>query len=221
MSAPNIRVVVAEDDVLFREGLVRLIDAEEDMAVAAQAASADELIRKTAGHRPDIVITDVRMPSGNRDAGLRAAIEIRRRHPGIAVLVLSKYVAPAPALELIAESAEGVGYLLKDRIADVGQFLDAIRRVARGGSALDPALVARLLGRAAADPLESLSRREREVLALMAEGRSNHGIAQVLVITEDAVEKHVRSILRKLALPPSTTGHRRVLAVLSFLRSEQ
>ena len=212
------RVVIGEDDVLFREGLVRLL-SESDMEVVGQAADAQELVRKVAAHRPDIVLADVRMPPGNTDDGLRAAIEIRQRFPTIAVLVLSKYVAERPALELIADSAAGVGYLLKDRVADLDQFVNAVRRVAEGGSAMDPEIVSRLLGRARVDPLGNLSPREREVLALMAEGHSNRGIATALVVTDYAVEKHVRSILRKLNLPPTDSGHRRVLAVLAFLRS--
>jgi DNA-binding NarL/FixJ family response regulator len=212
------RVVIGEDDVLFREGLIRLL-TENAIDVVGQAADAQELVRKTGAHRPDIVLVDVRMPPGNTDDGLQAAIEIRRRYPAIGVLVLSKYVAERPALELIADNAAGVGYLLKDRVADLDQFVDAVRRVADGGSALDPQIVSRLLGRAHADPLDDLSPREREVLGVMAEGHSNHGIASTLVITEDAVEKHVRSILRKLDLPPTASKHRRVLAVLAFLRS--
>jgi len=212
------RVVIGEDDVLFREGLVRLL-TEAVIDVVGQAADAQELVRKVAAHRPDVVLADVRMPPDNTDDGLRAAIEIRRRYPAIGVLVLSKYAADRPALELIADNAAGVGYLLKDRVADLEQFVDAIRRIADGGSALDPEIVSRLLGRSRADPLEKLSPREREVLGLMAEGHSNHGIATALVITEDAVEKHVSSILRKLDLPPTASGHRRVLAVLAFLRS--
>jgi len=212
------RVVIGEDDVLFREGLVRLL-SEGAMEVVGHASDAQELVRKVAAHRPDVVLADVRMPPGNRDDGLRAAIEIRQRFPTIGVLVLSKYVAERPALELIADNAAGVGYLLKDRVADLDQFLDAIRRVGAGGSALDPEIVSRLLGRARADPLQDLSPREREVLSVMAQGQSNHDIATALVVTEDAVEKHVSSILRKLNLPPATGGHRRVLAVLAFLRS--
>ena len=212
------RVVIGEHDVLFREGLVRLL-TESAIEVVGQAADARQLVSKVAAHRPDVVLTDVRMPPGNCDDGLRAAIEIHRRYPAIGVLVLSKYVAERPALELIADNPAGVGYLLKDRVADLDQFVDAVRRVAGGGSALDPEIVSRLLGRARADPLDELSPREREVLAVMAEGHSNHGIATALVITDDAVEKHVRSILRKLNLPPTASRHRRVLAVLAYLRS--
>ncbi|MEA2131589.1 MAG: hypothetical protein QOJ85_4480 [Solirubrobacteraceae bacterium] len=212
------RVVIGEDEVLFREGLVRLL-TESAIDVVGQAADAQELIRKVGAHRPDVVLADVRLPPGNSDDGLRAAIEIRERHPTIGVLVLSKYIAERPALALIADNAAGVGYLLKDRVADLAQFVDAVRRVADGGSALDPEIVSRLLGRVRADPLEVLSPREHEVLGAMAEGHSNHGIAIALCITDDAVEKHVRNILRKLDLPPSASGHRRVLAVLAFLRS--
>ena len=214
------RVVIGEDDVLFREGLVRLL-TESAIEVVGQAGDAHELVRKVAAHRPDLVLADVRMPPGNCDDGLRAAIEIHRRYPDTGVLVLSKYVAERPALELIADNAAGVGYLLKDRVADLDQFVDAVRRVAGGGSALDPEIVSCLLGRGRADPLEELSPRERQVLAVMAEGHSNHSIATALVITEDAVEKHVRSILRKLNLPPTASRHRRVLAVLAYLRSAQ
>jgi DNA-binding NarL/FixJ family response regulator len=164
------------------------------------------------------VVTDVRMPPDHADDGLRAAIEIRRLQPATSVVVLSHYVAERTALELVGSRADGVGYLLKDRVRDLDDFVDAVRRVARGGSALDPEVVTRLLRPRAPDPLACLSAREREVLALIAEGRSNHGVAQRLVVSDDAVEKHVRNILRKLAIPPAPDGHRRVLAVLAFLR---
>src|SRR3954454_7509008 len=190
-------VVIGEDQVLFREGLRRvLIDA--GFEVLAEAGDADDLIRKVNAHRPDIVVTDVRMPPGHADDGLRAARQIRQRHPGIPVLVLSQYVATRPALELIADNAEGVGYLLKDRVRDLDQFVEAVRRVAGGGSALDPEIVSRLLGRPRPGALGELTAREREALGLMAEGHSNRGIAPILVVTEDAVEKHVSGILRKL-----------------------
>jgi DNA-binding NarL/FixJ family response regulator len=215
-----LRVVLAEDDVLFRTGLVELM-TKLGMEVVGQAASADELIRKVDAHHPDVVVTDIRMPPDNKNDGLQAAIEIRQRHPGIGVLVLSKYVTTGPALKLISDNAAGVGYLLKDRISDLEQFADALRRVARGGSALDPEIVSRLVGRARSDPLAELSSREREVLSAMAEGLSNQGIAAALVITLASVEKHVRHIMRKLDLPPDTVGHRRVLAVLAFLRSTE
>jgi DNA-binding NarL/FixJ family response regulator len=211
------RVVIGEDDALFRAGIARLL-GDAGFEVVAQAADAPELVRKVAAHRPDVVITDVRMPPRHADDGLRAAIEIRSRFPGTAVLVLSQYVVERAAVELIGDSAAGVGYLLKDRVADLDAFVDAARRVASGGSALDPDVVSRMLGRRH-DPLAELSAREREVLALMAEGRSNQGIAERLVVTEHAVEKHVGSILRKLDIASGRGEHRRVLAVLTFLQS--
>jgi DNA-binding NarL/FixJ family response regulator len=213
-----VRVVIGEDQLLFREGLRRvLIDAGFD--VVAEAGDADDLVRKVNAHRPDVVVTDVRMPPGHADDGLRAACLIRQRHPGIAVLVLSQYVATRPALDLIAESAEGVGYLLKDRVRDLDQFVGAVRRVAGGGSALDPEIVSRLLGRPRG-ALDELTPREREVLGLMAEGHSNQGIATSLIVTEDAVEKHVGSILRKLDIGVEADRNRRVTAVLVFLRDQ-
>ena len=212
------RVVIGEDEPLYREGLVRLL-TEAGFDVVAVAGAADELVRKVSGHRPDIVLTDVRMPPNNADDGLEAAITIRERFPGTAVLVLSHYVAQRSALELFGSSAQGVGYLLKDRVADLDQFVDAVRRVASGGCALDPAVVTNLLQGARSDPLDQLTPREREVLALVAAGRSNRGVAEALVVTEDAVEKHVRSILRKLDIPVAAMAHRRVLAVLAFLDS--
>jgi DNA-binding NarL/FixJ family response regulator len=212
------RVVIGEDESLYREGLIRLL-TEGGYTVVAVAGAADELVRKVGGHRPDIVVTDVRMPPNEGDDGLQAAITIRERFPGTAVLVLSQYVAQRSALELFGNSAEGVGYLLKDRVADLEQFLDAVRRVARGGSALDPAVVKSLLTGAHSDPLQELTPREREVLSLLAAGRSNRGVAAALVVTEDSVEKHVRSIFRKLDIPVGATDHRRVLAVLAYLDS--
>jgi DNA-binding NarL/FixJ family response regulator len=217
-SGSRLRIVIGEDDVLFREGLVRLL-AEDGHDVVAQAGDAADLLRKVNGHRPDVVVTDVRMPPEHRDDGLRAAIEIRRRFRDMGVLVLSQYVAEEAALELIGDQADGVGYLLKHRVADLDHFVDAVRRVGRGGSALDPEVVSRLLNRGRSDPLASLSAREREVLLLMAEGHSNRGIATILVVTEDANENHVKSILRKLDLPPTVNQHRRVLAVLAYRRS--
>jgi DNA-binding NarL/FixJ family response regulator len=214
-----VRVVVAEDSVLLREGIVRLL-SEGGLEVVGQAGDAEDLLRKAGAHRPDVVIADIRMPPDNTDDGLRAAIEIRERHPGTGVLVLSAYVEEAYALELVSDDASGIGYLLKDRVADVEGFVDAVRRVGDGGSALDPEVVSRLLGRTRrADPLDELTGREREVLELMAEGRSNRAIAEGLVITERAVEKHVTSIFGKLGLEPTVEDHRRVLAVLTFLRS--
>ena len=211
------RVVIGEDQALFREGLARLL-TEAGFAVAGQAVDATELLAAVEANRPDVVITDVRMPPDHTDDGLRAAREIRTRFPGTAVLVLSQYVVERAALELIGESPSGVGYLLKDRVRDIDAFTDAIQRVAAGGSALDPDVVGRLIGRRQ-DPLAVLTKREREVLALMAEGRSNQGIAERLVVTDHAVEKHVNSILRKLGIGADPGEHRRVLAVLAFLRT--
>jgi DNA-binding NarL/FixJ family response regulator len=210
------RVVIGEDQALFRAGLVRLLE-DAGFEVVTQAADAPDLVRKVAGHRPEIVITDVRMPPGNSDDGLQAARDIRARFPGIAVLVLSQYVVERAAVDLIGDNASGVGYLLKDRVADLDAFIDAVRRVADGGSALDPDVVARMLGRRR-DPLDELTAREREVLALMAEGRSNQGIGERLVITDHAVEKHVTSIMRKLDIAAGPGEHRRVLAVLAFMK---
>ncbi len=213
------RVVVADDSVLLREGVVRLLE-ENGFDVVGQAGDAEDLIRKVRAHKPDVAVVDIRMPPTNTDDGLRAALEIRAELPDTGVLVLSQYVEEGYALDLVGESAGGVGYLLKDRVADVDRFIDAVRRVADGGSALDPEVVSQLVGRARRDdPLEHVTPREREVLELMAEGRSNHAIADQLVVTERAVEKHVTSIFGKLNLPPAPEDHRRVLAVLRFLRS--
>jgi DNA-binding NarL/FixJ family response regulator len=214
-----VRVVVAEDSVLLREGIVRLL-SERGFEVVGQAGDAEDLLRKVGAHKPDVVVADIRMPPDNTDDGLRAALEIRKRHPDTGVLVLSAYVEEAYAMELVSDTAAGLGYMLKDRVADVGAFIDALRRVAAGGSALDPEVVSRLLGRSRRDdPLGELTPREREVLELMAEGRSNSAIAEQLVVTERAVEKHVTSIFGKLNLTPAAEDHRRVLAVLTFLRS--
>jgi DNA-binding NarL/FixJ family response regulator len=214
-----VRIVVAEDSVLLREGIVRLLE-DAGFEVVGQAGDAEDLVRKVSAHKPDVAVVDIRMPPTSTDDGLRAALEIRRRLPGTGVLVLSQYVEEGYALELVGGSAEGTGYLLKDRVADVEGFVDAVRRVAGGGSALDPEVVATLLGRRRRDdPLTELTEREREVLALMAEGRSNQAIAENLVVTERAVEKHVTSIFSKLDLAPAPEDHRRVLAVLTFLRS--
>ena len=216
-----LRVVVAEDDVLLREGIARLL-TENGCDVVAQAADAEDLLRKGLAHRPDVVVADVRMPPRREDDGLTAAIELRRRLPEVGVLVLSQYYEQSLATELIAEHAEGVGYLLKERVGDVGSFIDAVRRVAAGGSALDPELVARMLRRrGAGGPLAELTPREREVLAGMAEGKSNQGIADDLVLSQAAVEKHVTAIMHKLAIAPTETGNRRVLAVLAYLRANQ
>jgi DNA-binding NarL/FixJ family response regulator len=213
------KVVVADDSVLLREGLVRLLE-ESGFEVAGQAGDADDLLRKVGAHQPDVAVIDVRMPPTHTDEGLQAARRIRAEHPATAVLVLSQYVEEGYALDLLSETTERTGYLLKDRIADVDSFTDAVRRVAQGGSALDPEVVALLLGRRRRqDPLGVLTPREREVLGLMAEGRSNNAIAEALVVTERAVEKHVTSIFSKLDLTPATEDHRRVLAVLAYLRS--
>ncbi len=214
------RVVIADDSVLLREGIARLLE-ESGFEVAGQAGDAEDLLRKVGAHKPDVAVVDVRMPPTHTDEGLRAAHRIRAEHPDTAVLVLSQYVDEVYALELLSESTESTGYLLKDRVADVKAFTDAVRRVAAGGSALDPEVVGLLLGRRRReDPLAALSPREREVLGLMAEGRSNSAMAEALVVSERAVEKHVTSIFSKLDLPPAAADHRRVLAVLRFLRSD-
>jgi DNA-binding NarL/FixJ family response regulator len=213
------RVVVADDSVLLREGVVRLLE-ENGFDVVGQAGDAEDLIRKVRAHKPDVAVVDIRMPPTNTDDGLRAALEIRAELPDTGVLVLSQYVEEGYALDLVGESAGGVGYLLKDRVADVDRFVDSVRRVADGGSALDPEVVSQLVGRARRDdPVDALTPREREVLELMAEGRSNNAIAEHMVVTERAVEKHVTSIFGKLGLAPAPEDHRRVLAVLAFLRA--
>ena len=213
------RVVLAEDSVLLREGVARILD-EAGFEVVGQAGNADELMLKVRSYSPDVAIVDIRMPPTHTDEGLRAAQEIREKYPTCGVLVLSQYVEATYAMELLAESAEGVGYLLKDRVSDVNEFADAVRRVGEGGSALDPTIVSQLVGRRRRDdPIDQLTPREREVLGLMAEGRSNSGIAEQLVVTDRAVEKHVTSIFSKLRLPAASEDHRRVLAVLAYLRS--
>jgi DNA-binding NarL/FixJ family response regulator len=217
MATPR-RVVIGEDDVLLREGIVRIL-SEAGYEVAAVAGDADDLLRKSLAHRPDVIVADVQMPPGNGDDGLRAAAEARRRRPETGVLILSKFYEEDYALQLIGERPEGVGYLLKERVGDVGAFIEAVGRVAAGGSALDPEVVGRMLGRRRrSGPLDDLSPRERDVLGAMAEGMSNHGIAEHLVIREASVEKHVTSIFHKLELDPAQTEHRRVLAVLAYLR---
>lgn len=218
MSGP-LRVVIGEDDVLLREGIARLL-IEHGFDVVAQAADAEDLLRKGLAHRPAVVIADVQMPPGYADDGLRAVIELRRQRPLMGVLVLSHFFEEHYALDLIGERATGVGYLLKERVGDVETFVDAVTRVAAGGTALDPEIVARMIGRRQGHrPLDRLSPREREVLAAMAEGRSNHGIAEALVVSQAAVEKHVTAIFQKLELDSTQTVHRRVLAVLAYLRS--
>jgi DNA-binding NarL/FixJ family response regulator len=214
-----LRVVIAEDAALFREGLVRLL-SERGHRVCAAVADGQALLDAVAAHRPDVAVVDVRMPPTRTDEGLRAALELRRDHPGTGVLVLSQYVETRYAARLLEGNAAGVGYLLKDRVADVAEFVDALARVAAGGTALDPEVVGQLLGASRnADDLAALTRREREVLALMGEGRSNAGIAAALVVTTGVVEKHVASIFGKLRLPPAEGDNRRVLAVLRYLRS--
>ena len=214
-----LRVVLGEDDVLLRNGIARLI-ADAGIEVVAQAGDADDLLRKALAHRPDVAVVDVQMPPRREDDGLRAALEIRRRLPGTGVLVLSQHNEASLAQQLIGDQAEGVGYLLKERVGEVSYFVDAIARVAAGGSALDPAIVSGMLGRRRADdPLDELTDRERSVLALMAEGKSNAGIAASLHVSGAAVEKHVTAILRKLDIAPAATEHRRVHAVLTYLRS--
>ena len=213
------RVAIAEDSVLLREGVARLLgDAGFD--VVAQCENADDLLRKVDSHEVDVAIVDIRLPPTHNDEGLRAALDVRARHPSVGVLVLSQYVELGLAMKLLADSAEGVGYLLKDRIGDVKDFTAAVRRVAAGGSAIDPIIVSTLLSRRRSnDPLDELTPREREVLELMATGSSNQGIADKLVITLRAVEKYVSSIFGKLGLPSTGSESRRVLAVLMFLRS--
>jgi DNA-binding NarL/FixJ family response regulator len=214
-----VRVAIAEDSVLLREGLARLLD-DAGIEVVAQSADADDLLLKVRSYAPDVAIVDIRLPPTHNDEGLRAALEIRSKHPDVAVLVLSQYVELGLALALLADSAEGVGYLLKDRISDVDEFVAALRRVADGGSALDPIIVSTLVSRERPDdPLAQLTPREREVLELMASGSSNQGIADSLVITVRAVEKYVSSIFTKLGLPSTGSESRRVLAVLTFLRT--
>ena len=215
----RMRVVIGEDQLLFRKGLGRLLE-EAGFDVVGQAGDAVDLRRKVAAHRPDVAVVDIQMPPTNTDDGLRAAMAIRAEHPQTKVLVLSQYIEERYAVDLIGECAEGVGYLLKDRVGDLDAFADAVRRVGEGGSVLDPEVVGQMLGRRRrVDPLDELSPREREVMELMAEGRSNSGIAEALVITESAVEKHVTSIFDTLGIERDGDAHRRILAVLTFLRS--
>ncbi len=214
------RVVIAEDLALLRDGLTRLL-RDNGFDVVAAVEDGDALVRAVTGHKPDIAIVDIRLPPSFRDEGVRAALTLRERVPETAVLIVSQYVEQTYAAELMADGRGGLGYLLKDRIMDVDDFVDAVRRVADGGTALDPEVIAQLFSRQRADgPLDSLTPREREVLGLVAEGRSNGAIARELVLTVGAVEKHVASILGKLDLPPSDDDHRRVLAVLTYLRDD-
>jgi DNA-binding NarL/FixJ family response regulator len=210
--------VIGEDSVLLREGIARLL-AEEGFEVVAQAGDEQDLVRKVRAHKPDVAVIDIRMPPDHSDEGLRAARAIRASLPGVGILVLSQYVDEHYALALLADGAEGIGYLLKDRIGEVDRFLDAVRRVAAGGSVLDPEVVTHMLGRRReSGPLSELFPRERQVLELMAQGLSNKAICEQLVVTERAVEHHVTSIFAKLGLPASGREHRRVLAVLAFLQ---
>lgn len=213
------RVVLGEDSLLLRAGIARLLE-DAGIEVVGQAGDLDDMLRKVRAHKPDVAIVDIKMPPTHTDEGLKAALVIRAELPRTAVLVLSQYVEKEYAAELLAENANGVGYLLKDRVADIDRFIDAVRRVADGGSALDPEVVSQMLARRRSDgPLDELTPREREVLAMMAEGRTNHSIAAELVVTERAVEKHVTSIFAKLNLPASADDHRRVLAVLAYLNA--
>jgi DNA-binding NarL/FixJ family response regulator len=213
-----VRVVIAEDSVLLREGLSRLL-AEAGHDVVAAAGQAEEFLRAVGEHEPDAVVVDVRMPPTFTDEGLRAALVVRSRWPGVGVLVLSQYVEERYATELLSDRPHGVGYLLKDRVADLAEFLEALDRVAAGGSALDPEVVAQLLARSR-HPLASLTPRERDVLALMAEGRTNAAIAAALFVSDGAVEKHINNIFAKLGLAPADRDHRRVLAVLRYLGAD-
>jgi DNA-binding NarL/FixJ family response regulator len=212
-----VRVVIAEDSVLLREGLTKLL-ADGGFEVAAAVSDADQLLRAVGEHRPDLVVVDVRMPPTHTDDGIRAALVIRRQYPEVAILVLSQYVEERYATDLLSVQTSGVGYLLKDRVAQVSDFLDALRRVAAGGTALDPEVVAQLLVRHHDDPIDRLTPRELQVLQMMAEGRSNNAIVDALRVSPSAVEKYVGAIFAKLDLPPSDTENRRVLAVLRFLR---
>lgn len=218
-SAQRVRVIVGEDQSFVREGIVRVLD-DGDFEVVGTATDARDLIRLADAYRPDVVVADIQMPPDHTDDGLRAALAIRAAHPGVGIMVLSQFLEDAYALALVADGAQGVGYLLKEKVGDLRMFTDAVHRVAAGGSVLDPDVVARLVGRKrAAGPLDSLTPRERQVLALIAEGRSNVGIAQELIVTVAAIERHVTSIFDKLGLHASPEDHRRVLAVLTYLHA--
>jgi DNA-binding NarL/FixJ family response regulator len=217
--AQRVRVIVGEDQSFVREGIVRVLD-DGGFEVVGTASDARDLIRLADAYRPDVVVADIQMPPEHSDDGLRAALAIRAAHPGVGVLILSQFLEDAYALALVADGAQGVGYLLKEKVGDLRMFTDAVRRVAEGGSVLDPDVVARLVGRKrTAGPLDRLTPREAEVLALIAEGRSNAGIAQELVVTVAAIERHVTSIFDKLGLHASPEAHRRVLAVLKYLHA--
>ena len=215
------RIVVADDAVILREGLARLL-REAGFEVAGLAADGTELLEQVDRHHPDVAIVDIRMPPTHTDEGLQAAMVIRQRHPGVGILVLSQHVHARYALELLSAGTEGVGYLLKERVSDLGGLASSVRQVGEGGSVLDPAVVSQLVGRPRrhSDPLEQLTDREQEVLGLMAEGRSNKAIAERLFVTEHTVEKHVKNIFATLCLPPSADDHRRVLAVVTFLNAQ-
>ncbi|HEY2688526.1 MAG TPA: response regulator transcription factor [Streptosporangiaceae bacterium] len=212
------RIVIAEDSVLLRDGLTRML-TDAGFEVVAAVPDADQLLKAVAGHQPDLAVIDVRIPPTHTDEGIRAALVIRRQFPEVALLVLSQYVEESYATDLLSAATSSAGYLLKDRVAQVGDFLDAVRRVAAGGTALDPEVVAQLLVRRRDDPMSRLTPRELQVLRLMAEGRSNHGIVAALKVSPSAVEKYVTNIFTKLDLPPTGTDHRRVLAVLRYLGS--
>jgi DNA-binding NarL/FixJ family response regulator len=212
------RIVIADDAVILREGLAQLLGMRGHQVVAS-VGDAEALREAVKEHAPDVAVVDVRMPPTHTDEGLRAAIELRREHPGLGLLLFSQYVETRYAAELLSQAPAGVGYLLKERVSNLDEFMDALNRVAAGGTALDPEVVSHLLSSRRADALGSLTPREREVLALMAEGRTNSAIAASLVVSDRAVEKHVANIFTKLGLPPSGTGHRRVLAVLRYLES--
>jgi DNA-binding NarL/FixJ family response regulator len=214
-----VRVVIADDTALLREGVARLL-TDAGFEVVGQCADADDLLLKVRSYSPDVAITDIRMPPTQTDEGLRAALEIRASYPKVGVLVLSQHADIGLAMKLLADNAEGVGYMLKDRVGDPNELAEAVRRVGHGGSVIDPTIVSQLLGRRRGDdPVDALTPREREVLELMAEGRSNQGIADRLFVTERAVQKHITSIFQKLGLPAGSEDHRRVLAVLAFLRA--
>jgi DNA-binding NarL/FixJ family response regulator len=215
-----VRVVIGEDDVLLREGVSRIL-SEAGLDVVAESGDAVDFLRKARAHKPDVVVIDVRMPPHNEDDGLRAALELRAGAPETGILVVSQFYEESFAVDLIAEHPDGVGYLLKERVGDVSSFVDAVKRVADGGTALDPAVVGRMLGRRGRGPLDRLTPRERDVLSEMAEGKSNRGIAESLYVTEAAVEKHVRGIFQKLGLGPTALQHRRVHAVLTFIRASR
>jgi DNA-binding NarL/FixJ family response regulator len=216
----SVRVVIGEDDVLLREGVARIL-SDAGLDVVAESGDAVDFLRKARAHKPDVAVVDVQMPPGNEDDGLRAALELRAGSPDVGILILSQFYEESFAVDLIAEHPDGVGYLLKERVGDVSSFIDAVKRVADGGTALDPVVVGRMLGRRGQGPLDTLTPRERDVLGEMAEGKSNKGIAESLFVTEAAVEKHVRSIFQKLGLAPTTLEHRRVLAVLTFIRASR